>query len=159
MKALLFVAFISAAHATKMEETETYFETTSFEDLLKKKHASTRDPASFQPSARVIAVRRGLALHSDFENKMPQDIVLNSGSTEGFSEGMDLSVMRKIPVLNPYKDNQALEIEYAFATIKIIHVQKDLSVARLEKITPPTEGMSSNLYAIVVGDYVGKSTK
>lgn len=115
-----------------------------------------RSPASFLPSARVISVRRELALTEEAEIQTPQNIVLNSGVEKGISEGMILKVRRKIPIIDVYRDNTQKEMEVDLGQVEIIHVQKGLSVARLKTIVPATDGAWVGTRSVLIGDYVGQ---
>ena len=138
-------------------ETVVLPETTSFEAMVAKSQQAARDPASIKPSARVISVRRELGLTRASADQAPLDIVLNAGASAGLSEGMTLALMRKVPVLDPYRDNQQRELEVEYGTVKIIHVQSDIAVARLEKIEPIKSGLAMGTRAVFVGDYVGRA--
>ncbi len=158
MRALLMVGALSlvARLANAENELQVFDENTSFEKILANKQMLERQIASMTVSARVIAVRRELGLTTKESNEAPQDIVLNSGTQNGITEGMELSVQRRIPVLDPYRDNQQTELEIEFATIKVVKVQNDLAIARLEKMQPIHSGLSLGTRAIMIGDYVGK---
>lgn len=131
-------------------------EKTSFEQMVLKKAEAQRDPAAFEPAARVIGVRRELGLSAAEAASIPQDIVLNAGTDGGLSEGMTLSVIRRIPMLDPYHDNQETDLEVKFATLKILHVQKDIAIARVENFEDVHNAAGVSTRAVLVGDYVGR---
>jgi len=155
----LFLFVIPVASAEESADLQVFDENTSFEKMLAKKQLLERQIASMTVSARVIAVRRELGLTALESNEAPQDIILNAGSEAGISEGMQLSVQRRIPVLDPYRDNQQTELEVEFATIRIIKAQNDLAIARVEKIQPIQSGVALGTRAIMIGDYVGKASR
>jgi hypothetical protein len=129
----------------------------SFEQMvLNKSQNESRSPASFSASARVIGLRRDMGLSNSEVSIAPQDIILNSGSDTGISEGMILSVARSIPILDPYRENKQKQMEIEFAQVKIIHSQDGLSVARLMKIDSLKEGIAIGTRSVLIGDYVGK---
>ena len=135
-------------------------EKTSFESLVaQNKETAGRNPASFAPQARVIAVRRELGLNTADANAAPQDIVLNGGTEIGLGEGMILSVARSIPILDPYKENQQKQLEVEFAKVKIVHAQNNLAIARIEKIDSIRKGVAVGTRGILIGDYVGQFSK
>jgi len=120
-----------------------------------QKSAAGRDPASIKPKARVIALRRELGLTRVSADQAPQDIVLSGGTDAGLSEGMTLTIMRKVPVLDPYRDNKQLELEIPYGIVRLVSVQKDVAVARLEKMDPIQKGLAIGTRGVFVGDYVG----
>ncbi len=138
-------------------ETSVYSERTSFEGMLKEKAEAGRRPAGLQASARIIAVKRELGLTKQQADQAPQDLILNGGTKAGLNEGMKLSLMRKIPVLDPYRENQQSEIEVEFGQVRVIHVQENVAVARVEKIDSIRDGMAIGTRGPLVGDFVGKS--
>jgi hypothetical protein len=142
-----------AIEETPVVETSAFDSTTSFEDLVKK--SAGRDPASVKTKARVIALRRELGLTRASADQAPQDIVLSGGSDSGLEEGMTLKILRKVPVLDPYRDNRQLELDVPYGLVRIVHVQKDVAVARLEKMDGIQKGLSIGTRGVFVGDYVG----
>lgn len=139
------------------EDTQVFAESTSFENLLANRKNLERKIASMTVSARVIALRRELGLNSRESDQAPQDIILNAGTENGISEGMLLTVQRRIPILDPYRDNQQTELEVEFATLRIVSAQNDLAVARVEKMDSIQQGLALGTRGIMIGDYVGKS--
>ncbi len=138
-------------------DAQVFNENTSFVEMIAKRKNMERDPASLTPLARVIGVRRELGLNDEDSNKAARDIILNVGTEGGLGEGMVLNVFRKIPVLDPYKENQQSELEIEFAQVKIFHAQEDVSIARIEKMKSIETGAVVGTRAILVGDYVGRT--
>ncbi len=137
-------------------DVQTFYESTTFEQLLEKREEMARNPASFAPSARIIGVRRELGLTRDEADASAQDFILNGGTSNGIDEGLTLKVARKIPILDPYKGNEQKEMNIEFATIKVIHAERDISVARLVKLEASEDRPGVGNRAVLVGDYVGK---
>ena len=140
------------------EETVVHSEdpSQSFELMLQEQEKKLREPASFIPSARVIGVHRELAMREEDETKTPQDIILNSGYEKGLVEGMILKVKRKIPVLDPYRENIERELEIEFASVEIIHAENNMSVARVKLTKTADEAPNIGTRSILIGDYVGQ---
>lgn len=136
------------------DDIRVFDESTSFEAMLRKREELVRAPAALQVKARVIGVRREFAITKEDEGKIPQDLVLNAGFGQGLSEGMVLSVARKVPVVDPYRENRQMELEVVFATIKIVQVQEDLAIARVEELSNYMDVASPGLRGVLVGDYV-----
>jgi len=148
----------SASRSVAMVQTRTFNERNNFEKMVLNQAETARNPASFAPSARVVGVRRELALTNDEAALAPQDIILSTGSDGGLESGMILSVMRKIPMLNPYKENDQTELEIPFALVKIVHVQKDIAIARVEMFESSQLHPGVGTRGVLIGDYVGSTT-
>lgn len=136
-------------------ETQVFDESSSFERMLSQRQDLERQIASMNVSARVIAVRREVGLSREESDSAAQDIILNAGTDAGINEGMILTVERRIPILDPYRDNQQSELQVHFALLKVISAQNNISVARLEKIQPIKVGIGVGTRAVLIGDYVG----
>ena len=143
------------------DTVQVFSETTDFEKMVTERQSfgGGRNPAAFAPSARVISVRRELALTTADANAAPQDIILNAGLEAGIDEGMVLSVARSVPILDPYRENQQKQLDVEFARIRILRAEQGLSVARIDRVEPIRTGLVVGTRAILVGDYVGKFTK
>lgn len=141
------------------EDLEVFAETTSFEEMLAKKQQALRAPASLEPLARVIAVKRELGLSNHESDIAQQDIILNGGVNSGFSEGMVLSLVRKVPVIDPYRENAQSELEVEFARIKIVHVQNEIAVAHVESLDSIDRGLFLGTRGVLVGDFVSRAKK
>jgi hypothetical protein len=76
----------------------------------------------------VFDARNTIAL-SDAEPTY-KDYYLNGGTARGLREGMIITVVRKVTLYDSYQNKSAGEMELEVGKIKIIHVQKDLAVAR-----------------------------
>lgn len=150
---------IARVPASVEEPAQVFNESTSFEELLSKREQIQRDPASIKPVARVIAVKRELGLDSASSDKAVQDVILNAGTSGGLSEGMSLSLVRKVPVIDPYKENKQLELEVEFGSITIIHAQEGLSVGRLERLDSISKGLAVGNRAVMVGDFVTTASR
>ena len=77
----------------------------------------------------IFDVRKTLAM-SDSE-KVFRDFYINAGSEAGLSLGMIITVERRMPLYDNYQNRSAGDLQLKVAKIKIIHVQKGISVARL----------------------------
>lgn len=157
----LVPAHVSAAPAPDRGEEglAVFDEKTSFEDLLSRRQELERSPASLDPVARVIGVRRELSLDGSDDGRIPQDIILNGGAQAGLAEGMILTVVRKVPVIDPYRENAQSELEIEFGRVKIMHVQKDVAVARIDAIEKASSGLYVGTRSILIGDFVTRSKR
>jgi hypothetical protein len=77
----------------------------------------------------IFDVRKNLPM-SDKET-VYRDFYINGGSESGMTVGMVITVQRRMPLYDSYQNRSAGDLQLKVARIKIIHVQKGLSVARL----------------------------
>ncbi len=77
----------------------------------------------------IFDVRKNLPM-SDTE-KVYRDFYVNGGSESGMTVGMIITVQRRMPLYDTYQNRSAGDLDLKVAKIKIIHVQKGLSVARM----------------------------
>jgi hypothetical protein len=77
----------------------------------------------------IFDVRKNLPM-SDTE-KVYRDFYINGGSEAGLSAGTIITVERRMPLYDNYQNRSAGDLNLKVAKIKIIHVQKGISVARL----------------------------
>jgi hypothetical protein len=77
----------------------------------------------------IFDVRKNLPM-SDAD-KVYRDFYINGGSEAGITNGMVITVQRRLPLYDTYSNRSAGDLELKVAKVKIIHVQKGLSVARL----------------------------
>ncbi len=133
-------------------EVVVFSEETQFEDLLQKNEDLGRNLASQESLARVIGVRREIGLSDkDFS---PLNIVLNGGTSTGIEKGQILKVFRKLPVIDPYRENKQTEVEIEFGNLKVMHAEKETAIARVEAIEPSQVGLYVGLRSVLVGDFV-----
>ena len=86
-------------------------------------------PAARAADIMIFDVRRPLAL-SDKETTY-KDFYISGGNESGLRAGMIVNVMRKIPLYDSYQNRSAGELMIKVARVKLVAVQKGLSVARL----------------------------
>lgn len=151
---VVVIASTSTAFAVGTESVQVFNETTSFESYVKQRQELARKPAGLSLKFRVISVRRELALTEAEASRTQQDVVINGGVAEGLSEGMILNVVRKVPVIDPFLDNRQLELEIKFATVKVIHTQENLAIARIENVEPGHSGAGVGVRGVLIGDYL-----
>ncbi len=142
-----------ASTAPVVAQTYVYSENYSFQ-ANRKEDAADRDLASVAMKGRIIGVRRELALTEAASKGIPQEYLINAGSRLGLSEGSKLKVYRTLPVVDPYNGNKQHELKVDFATLEVIHVEDDVSVAQLVKLGDVKKGPYVGLRGVLVGDYV-----
>lgn len=77
----------------------------------------------------IFDVRKNLPLSDD--EKVYRDFYINGGTESGVAVGMVITVQRRLPLYDTYQNRSAGDLDLKVAKIKVIHVQKGLSVARL----------------------------
>jgi hypothetical protein len=154
MRTLSLVLLIFAG-PLRAEETQVFSARTAFEQIaMEQQRLQNREPASLSANARVIGVRRDLGLSDELAARAALDVVLNAGREAGLSEGQVLTVFRRLPIVDPYQDNASRELEVKYGKLKVVHVQDNLAIARVESIEPIQSGLSVGTRAVMVGDYV-----
>ncbi len=101
----------------------------------------------------VYSVFRPLDLGEAGE-ETPKDFYVNMGTTNGLRPGAVLEVLRKVATYDLGSQKLYKDVILPVAKIKVIHVESNASIARLEKLAPVglTPGLTHR--AIMVGDLV-----
>ena len=76
----------------------------------------------------IFDMRKSLAM-SDTDKSF-RDFYLSKGGAAGLRPGMIVTVKRKMPLYDNFHNRSAGDLSIAVGQVKIIHVEKDLSVAR-----------------------------
>lgn len=83
------------------------------------------------PDFSIFEVRRQLALSND--EKTEKDFYVYAGSEEGVKAGFVYDVVRKVPLYDGYQNRTLGEITIKVAQLRVIYVDKNVSVARYHK--------------------------
>lgn len=102
----------------------------------------------------VYSVYKALDLGT--EPAPQKDFFVNMGTANGLREGATLDVYRKISTYDVQAEKLYREMTFKIGTVKVIHVEANAAVARLDKILAP-EKMPSTYRAVMVGDIVRPS--
>ena len=104
----------------------------------------------------IFDVRRTLRMSNS--DPIYHDYYVNGGNEAGLSNGMVITVTRKLPLYDNYQNHSAGDLHLKVARIKIIHVQKGLSVARLQsEFTRENAPLLEDPF-VMVGDSLDLST-
>lgn len=106
--------------------------------------------------ATVFDVRRPLAMENGQETQ--KDYFINAGSVEGLKKGMLVTVTRRQALYDQYLNKSPGDLVVNVGSLRIIHVQSDMSVARLESLQDRGDTPVVEFEAIMVGDKVDLST-
>jgi len=111
---------------------------------------------SFAKDVTVFDVRRPLAM--DDSQHTPKDFYINAGSNDGMKVGMIVAVQRRQALYDVYQNKSPGDLVVMVGQLRIIHVQAEISVARLESITKNDESPAVDFDAVMVGDKVDLSS-
>jgi hypothetical protein len=109
--------------------------------------------AGQSPEFFVYSVYQGLSL-GNAEEIPPKDFYMNMGSIHGVREGSILEVWRRTPTYDIQAEKFYRDVTFPIARVKVIHVEKTVSIARLEKFLAPQNTPTFTPKAIMVGDHV-----
>lgn len=101
----------------------------------------------------VYSVYRGLDLGNPGETPM-KDYFVNMGSAQGVHEGQSLDVVRRVSTYDLASQKLYKDVSFPFATLKVIHVENNAAIARLEKLIPAEKTPTMSVRAVMVGDLV-----
>ncbi len=87
---------------------------------------------AFANDITIFDARKSLSL-SDSEPSY-RDFYINGGTEAGLKAGMVFSVIRKLPLYDTYENRSPGDLVIRVGKIKIIHAQKNISVARLQSM-------------------------
>lgn len=106
----------------------------------------------------VYSVQKSFDLGNANE-EMVKDYYLNIGTNQGVSIGSVIEVARKVPTYDLSNQKLYKDITFPFAKLRIIHVEKDAAVARLQKLYPTDKTPTITPRAVMVGDLIKPSNE
>lgn len=101
----------------------------------------------------VYSVFQGLNLGNPGEVSQ-KDYYVNMGSSNGVRPGTTLEVLRKIATYDLLSEKLYKDMQFPIARLKVIHVENNAAIARLEKLMPAEETPAITLRAVMIGDLV-----
>lgn len=84
----------------------------------------------------------------------PKDYYVGIGSAQGVNNGSVLTVLRRKPVYDSMTEKLYRDVEFPIATLKVIHVEKNIAIARLEALLPTAKTPVIQPRAVMLGDRV-----
>ncbi len=88
-------------------------------------------------------------------NNIPQkDYYVNIGSGDGVRNGSLLEVVRKISTYDLLSEKLYKDMQFPIAYLKVIHVEGNAAIARLDKFMPADTTPALSNRAVMVGDIV-----
>jgi len=118
--------------------------------------AGVISPSVLAAEAIVYSVYKGIDLGNPNDENQ-KDFFVNLGTNNGVNEGSLLEVSRRSPTYDLTTEKLYKDLVYPFATLKVIHAEKDAAIARLEKIYPQSKTPVLTPRAVIVGDLVRPS--
>jgi hypothetical protein len=113
-------------------------------------------PAATASEAVVYGVYRGVDLGNPGETPA-KDFYVNLGSQQGLQTGSILEVSRKLATYDLMSEKLYKDVVFPIATLKVIHAEPGVAIARLDKMIAPDKSPSFSPRAVMVGDLVRKS--
>jgi hypothetical protein len=111
-------------------------------------------PTAGQSSDYVVySVYKELDLGNPGESPK-KDFFVNIGSSQGVREGATLEVLRRISTYDLMTEKLYKDLLFPIARLKVIHVETNAAIARLEKMLPPDKTPALSPRAVMVGDSV-----
>lgn len=104
-------------------------------------------------TAIVYSVFKGIDLGNPNE-AVEKDFFVNLGTDQGIRVGTILEVARKSPSYDLTTEKLYKDLVFPFAQIRVIHAEKDASIARMEKIYSTEKTPVLIPRSVIVGDMV-----
>ncbi len=103
--------------------------------------------------ATVYSVFRGLDLGNPGETPQ-KDYYVSVGTSAGVQEGTVLEVLRKNSTYDALTEKLYRDVTFPVATLKVIHAESHVAIARLEKMIPQDKTPVISPVAVMLGDIV-----
>lgn len=113
-------------------------------------------PYSRAADAIIYSVLRPIILDDSQAADALKDYYTTAGKKDGVKAGTILEVTRKTPTYNLQTERVYKDIRVPFARLKVIHVEEEASIARLEELYKPEQTPLLQPRAVIVGDLVQK---
>ena len=111
---------------------------------------------SFAKDPVVFDIRRPFAMKNGEVNQ--KDYFINQGSNHGIKINMVITVNRRLTMYDSFTNKTPGDLVMPIGKLRIIHVQDNLSVARLEKMEKRAYLPQLDYNAIMVGDRLDLNT-
>lgn len=130
MKFLLFIALLIGQVAVAQESEST--------------------PAQVAPE--IIEIRKSLPMEPT--EKAVKDFIINRGSSAGLKAGAYVNVVREVAVNDPVRNKALGALHIPVGKLQLIHVENNISVARLHSELGDDERPMLEYEALMIGDEV-----
>jgi hypothetical protein len=106
----------------------------------------------------IYSIYRNLSLGTPGEVS-EKDYYINMGTAHGLQKGSLLQVLRRVSTYDVLSEQLYRDVAFPIATVKVIHVESKVAIARLEKLMPADTTPSITPRAIMIGDVVETAGK
>ena len=100
----------------------------------------------------IFDVRRSLPMEPD--EPVYHDFYISAGVEVGIKKGQFLPVARQMPVHDPIQNKQQALLTIAVGKLQVIHVERNMAVARLVSELSDDERPTLEYEAVMIGDRV-----
>lgn len=110
-------------------------------------------PQALAAEPQVFSVTHHLNMGNPGE-KDRKDYFINAGTKQGIREGAVIQVFRKSPSYDLINNKIHTEVTFPIATLKVIHSEGDIAIARLDKMLPDDKTPAIIPTSVMLGDIV-----
>ena len=107
---------------------------------------------SLTSAPQIFDVRISLPLEP--EEEAYHDFYINAGPEAGFKKGMFVTVVRLVPVHDPVQNKQQATLTVDVARLQVIHVERNITVARLDSEFTDEERPTLEFESVMIGDRI-----
>jgi hypothetical protein len=107
---------------------------------------------SLTSAPQIFDVRISLPLEP--EDEAYHDFYINAGPEAGFKKGMFVTVVRLVPVHDPIQNKQQATLTVDVARLQVIHVERNITVARLDSEFTDEDRPTLEYESVMIGDRI-----
>lgn len=114
-------------------------------------------------SAAIAGDYKVFGIRTDFPmadgQPLFRDVYVNIGTAQGVKDGSTLDAFRVVTTVDEINQKTGRNISFKIATLKVIHAENDLAVARVTKMLSPELTPLGAYTNVMVGDEVELARK
>ena len=114
--------------------------------------AVAQESQQTEVSPEIIEIRKSLPMEPT--EKAVKDFIINRGSAAGLKAGAYVNVVREVAVNDPVRNKALGALHIPVGRLQIIHVESNISVARLHSELENDERPMLDYEALMIGDEV-----
>ena len=107
---------------------------------------------SLTSAPQIFDVRISLPLEP--EDEAYHDFYINAGPEAGLKKGMFVTVVRLVPVHDPIQNKQQATLTVDVARLQVIHVERNITVARLDSEFTDEDRPTLEYESVMIGDRI-----
>ncbi len=111
---------------------------------------------TFAKEITVFDVRKNIPMTN--EDPIYKDFYISGGLEDGIKVGMTVDVVRRINIIDAFQKQTDRTLDVKIGELKIIHVQKNISVGRLHRLETTEQGPIVEYDTIMSGDVLDIET-